>query len=284
MTSWLASTFVVSTAALAIGLMAQGQAPNPESFPAQQRPPADPGLVERGRALYGVSCSACHGADARGGQLGGPNLLRSQLVLNDQQGELIAPIVRDGRPGTTMVPISMSTEDVGAIAAFLHALQAAGAGQGSPPPGPPVEVNVLVGDARAGAAYFERTCSQCHSAAGDLQGIATRIPDARTLQNSWVAGRGAGRGGGGAVGGRGGPPITVTITPRSGEPIEGRLVRIDDFLVTAALADGSIRSFPRTGSQQRIDIRDPLEAHRALLPVYTNQDMRDVTAFLATLQ
>jgi hypothetical protein len=51
-------------------------------------------------------------------------------------------------------------------------------------------VNVLVGDARAGAAHCENTCAQCHSAAGDLQGIATRIPDARTLQNTWVAGRG----------------------------------------------------------------------------------------------
>jgi outer membrane protein assembly factor BamB len=30
-----------------------------------------------------------------------------------------------------------------------------------------------VGDARAGAAHVEKTCAQCHSAAGDLQGIAT---------------------------------------------------------------------------------------------------------------
>ena len=57
-------------------------------FPAMQRPQADPAIVERGRNLFSVTCSACHGADARGGQLGGPNLLRSQLVLMDQNGGL----------------------------------------------------------------------------------------------------------------------------------------------------------------------------------------------------
>ena len=58
------------------------------------RPPADPAAVERGKALYGVNCQFCHGADTRGGD-GGPSLLRSGIVLDDQHGELIAPVVRD---------------------------------------------------------------------------------------------------------------------------------------------------------------------------------------------
>ena len=53
-----------------------------------------------------------------------PNLLRSQLVLNDQDGELIFPVVKNGRPGTIMVPIPMSEPDVKAVAVYLHALQA----------------------------------------------------------------------------------------------------------------------------------------------------------------
>ena len=44
-----------------------------------------------------VTCSACHGADLRGGDWAGPNLLRSQVVLSDQQGELILPIVHGAR-------------------------------------------------------------------------------------------------------------------------------------------------------------------------------------------
>ena len=39
-----------------------------------------------------MTCAFCHGDDARGGD-GGPNLLRSQIVLDDQKGELIGNVV-----------------------------------------------------------------------------------------------------------------------------------------------------------------------------------------------
>jgi cytochrome c oxidase cbb3-type subunit 3 len=71
-----------------------------DSFPAQQRPPGDPAVIARGKALYGVNCTFCHGPDLRGGQLNGPNLLRSPVVLSDQNGELIIPIVRRLRSRT----------------------------------------------------------------------------------------------------------------------------------------------------------------------------------------
>src|SRR5260221_610726 len=51
-----------------------------------QRAPGDPVAIERGKALYGVHCTFCHGADARGGS-GGPSLIRSQIVLSDKDGE-----------------------------------------------------------------------------------------------------------------------------------------------------------------------------------------------------
>src|SRR5271165_4923934 len=63
-----------------------------------QRPPADPAVLERGKGFYSVNCSFCHGSDARGGE-GGPNLLRSTFVLTDKNGETLAPVVHDGRPG-----------------------------------------------------------------------------------------------------------------------------------------------------------------------------------------
>lgn len=156
--------------------------PRDQRFPAQQRPPADPAVIERGRGLYAGACGACHGVDARGGQLGGPNLLRSQLVLNDQNGELILPVVRNGRPGTIMAPMPMSAEDVTAIAAYLHSLQARGDAQGAPPPGPPVELNILVGNARAGEKFFAANCSGCHSRSGDLAGLASRVTEPKALQ------------------------------------------------------------------------------------------------------
>ena len=73
------------------------------AFPAQQRPKGDPEVIQRGRGLFAGACGPCHGADARGGQLGGPNLLRSELALNDKAGELMFPVIKNGRPGTHMV-------------------------------------------------------------------------------------------------------------------------------------------------------------------------------------
>src|ERR1700709_1144572 len=72
------------------------------TFPAQQRPPGDPALIARGKTLYSISCQGCHGVDLRGGDLGGPNLLRSQVVLSDQDGELILPIIQGARQATGM--------------------------------------------------------------------------------------------------------------------------------------------------------------------------------------
>src|SRR5580765_4892002 len=87
------------------------------------RPPGDPAAIERGKALYGVNCQFCHGADTRGGD-SGPSLLRSATVLADQSGELIAPIIRGGRPG--MPKFTFTDPQMADIAAFLHTFRAAG--------------------------------------------------------------------------------------------------------------------------------------------------------------
>src|SRR3989442_717240 len=110
-------------------------------FPAQQRPAGDAALTARGNTLYGLHCRSCHGADLRGGEQGGPNLLRSAVILNDQAGELLQPVVREGRrnPGMPAMPaIDLSADDIRAIAEYVHSVLATARGQGSPPPGPPV--------------------------------------------------------------------------------------------------------------------------------------------------
>jgi len=266
----------------------QGGRGGPQAtFPAQQRPPGNPALIARGNTVYSISCRSCHGLDLRGGDLGGPNLLRSQLVLNDQSGELMLPVIQGERRAQGMPAIDMSPDDVKAVAEYIHSVVATARGQGAPPPGPPVELNILVGNAKAGQAYFAANCSSCHSPTGDLQGIATRISDPVQLQNSWVAGGFGGRGGqaGGAPGGATNRrTVMVTVTPPSGQKVEGRLVRIDDFIVTLAHADGTQRTFRRDGDVPKVDIRDPLEGHRNLLPVYTDTDIHDVTAYLVTLK
>src|SRR5215510_11357965 len=73
------------------------------------RPPGDPAAIERGKALYGVNCQFCHGADTRGGD-GGPSLLRSGLVLDDKNGEAMAPVVQNGRTDRGMPKFNFTRE------------------------------------------------------------------------------------------------------------------------------------------------------------------------------
>jgi cytochrome c oxidase cbb3-type subunit III len=242
------------------------------AFP--QHPPGDPAMIAGGQELYGVNCQFCHGSDARGGE-GGPNLLRAELVLNDQNGELIAPVVQNGRIDQGMPKFPMTNAQVADIAAFLHNFRVAGydASRMKPP-------TILVGDPAAGEAYFKTRCASCHSVTGDLKGIGAKYAEPRDLQQTFLMpGGGRGRGAAANV-----PPTTVTVTLASGQKVEGRLVRIDDFTVTLADSDGMQRSFRRDGDKPKVEIHDPLQPHKALLGVYSDKDIHNVTAYLETVK
>ena len=283
----------IAVSVLAFGLLcstlwAQGRG-GIASFPAQQRDPADPALVARGRSTYDTECRFCHGADLRGGERGGSNLLRSPLVLNDREGESMQTALQ-GSHKDRLSAAGVSADDMKALAAYIHSVLALAPGQGAPPPGPAVELKVLVGDAAAGQRFFAAKCASCHSVTGDLKGIGAQDLGPAQLQNLWIAGgrgTGSGRGGRGAGPGAQAPPMTtrrettVVVTMPTGQKYEGRLERIDDFIVTLTQADGTPRSFRRNGDVPKVDVRDPLEAHRNLLPVYTDKDIHDVTAYLA---
>ena len=251
----------------------------PSAFP--ERAPADPAAVERGKAAYGVNCTFCHGADARGGS-GGPNLIRAELVMNDKDGELIGPVIREGREG--MPKFDMTAKQISEIAAFIHSFRVGGYDISRMPP-----PSIVVGDAKAGEAYFAKTCTSCHSvtgsAKGSLEGIATKIMDPKTLQQTWLM-PGAGRFGFGP----GAPPpvtvspTTVTVTLAGGKKVEGRLVRIDDFFVSLTDAEGLPRSFTRNGDVPKVELHDPLMGHKDLLAGYSDKDIHNVTAYLVTVK
>src|SRR4051794_6306754 len=94
----VAASFLVLALAVLSPVGAQSPRRGAGGFvPGQQRAPADPAQIARGKTLYGISCTGCHGADLRGGDLGGPNLLRSQVALSDLNGELIVPIIQGSR-------------------------------------------------------------------------------------------------------------------------------------------------------------------------------------------
>ena len=249
------------------------------AFPS--RPPADPDLVAKGQSIYDTNCSFCHGEDARGGGEGGPNLLRSDIVARDQNGELLATVVQNGRVDRGMPKFTLSNGDISNIAAFLHGFVVSSRDAARKRP-----ATIVVGDAKAGETYFASKCSYCHSVSGDLKGIATRIPDPRRLQQTWLMPTiFGGRSGGGVVldsAGANVPPITVSVTPGDGKTVGGRIVRIDAFFVSLIEADGTYRSFRRDGAVPKVEVHDPLLAHKILLPVYSDKNIHDVTAYLET--
>ena len=280
----LAAAAALFTLSVVVDPAAQGGPPQPQSrnapppVPAQLRPPGDPALIARGTGLYGVHCRVCHGADLRGGDQGGPNLLRSDTVLNDQAGELISPVLSNGQGA--MPPIRVTAEDARAIVEYIHSVTAKIARQGGPPPGPAAVLNVLVGDAAAGETYFKERCGSCHSATGDMKGIGSRVADPTALQNYWISAAGA------LARGRGGRsrPMPVTVAPAQGQKVEGTLVRLDDFYVVVELADGTQRTFRRDGDQPAVTVRDPLAPHIQLLTTLADRDIHNVTAYLVTLK
>ena len=89
-------------------------------------------MIARGRALYGVNCTLCHGTDLRGGDQNGPNLLRSEVILTDQQGENILRVVREGRKGAVgvMPAFNLAENDILAIAEYIHSVMGQAGRQG----------------------------------------------------------------------------------------------------------------------------------------------------------
>jgi cytochrome c oxidase cbb3-type subunit III len=239
------------------------------------RPPGDPAATERGRATYSANCAFCHGADARGGD-GGPSLLRSSVVLDDQNGELIGPVVQNGRTDRGMPKFGMSNDQIADLATFLHSFRINGYDPSRQRP-----ETIVVGDARAGEKYFSETCASCHSTTGDLRGVGAKITDARALQQTWLMP--------GSTAGRGGPapakarPPRASVTLANGQTVEGDLERADDFVVALRLADGSRRTI-RVTDGVTVLLRDPLQSHRDLLRKYRDADIHNVTAYLVTLK
>jgi cytochrome c oxidase cbb3-type subunit 3 len=247
-----------------------------QGSPASRRPPQTatpqaypPEQIDAGRTRFGAQCGFCHGRDAAGGE-GGPDLTRSDLVAADVRGDRISPVVRMGRQG--MPPFNLSDSDLAAIVAFIHdqktQADSAVGGRRS------VDVaDLQTGNAAAGKRYFDTACARCHSATGDLAGLATRLQGLALLQRMLYP-SGAPRDPGRAA--------QATVTLASGQVVTGRLAYRDEFTIALTDASGWYRSWPT--KQVRFTVDDPLQAHVEQLGKYTDADMHDVLAYLQTLR
>lgn len=246
-------------------LMALGKAP-------------DPAAVKRGRSVFIPTCGFCHGSMARGGS-GGPNLVRSVLVMHDQgTATEITPVVRNGRAdkGMPAFPRLKDTQ-IKDIAAFLLSLIQSNANRHEYK-----ILNIVTGDAGKGEAYFKTNCANCHSPTGDLAHIAKKFEpvalQSRFLypRTDWYPGM---------------PPRdprelpTAAVKLASGQTFTGVVERRDDFSITITDASGQKHSWSYDDEPGiSVEVDDPLKAHRDMLPNYTDEDMHNILAYLETLK
>ncbi len=230
----------------------------------------DPAAVERGQKIFVGNCGFCHGTTAQGGD-SGPDLVRSELALDDEHGDKIGPVIEQGRPGKGMPAFHLPPDQIQDIAAFLRSRQQAAIDRNAYN-----ILNVVTGDREKGREYFNGAgrCHTCHSPTGDLAGIAKKY-DPVALQSRFLYPRP----------GRGDQPIRpeVTVKLASGQMVSGTLEYLDDFDVALRDASGDYHSFSRD-AHVKVDVHDPLAAHAELLKKYTDADMHNVLAYLVTLK
>jgi mono/diheme cytochrome c family protein len=278
-----------------LGAMIVAQEPAPGQGPGGGRgrgggaPPAagrgrgrgfDADAIARAKPVYEPQCGFCHGLDARG-RAGGPDLARSLVVLADTGGKELAGFLRAGRPERGMPAFpNLTDQQITDIAEFLHERLEAARSRAATD-----TMASLVGDAKAGAAYFNGPgrCTTCHSISGDLAGIGAKY-DPPTLQGRLVNPRPGG-------GGRGQPAVvspraarTATVALANGQTVSGTLDYISEFAVTLIEKSGARRTFKRDGDVPKVVVSDPLQAHFDMLRTFRDKDMQDLTAYLWTLK
>ncbi len=223
--------------------------------------------VRRGSAIFQQSCSFCHGKNADGGSEA-PNLIRSILVRHDKSGDLIGPVIEEGRPDRGMPAIRLPASQSADVVAYLHALLSISDSAGDSGPNSSYSIKLLLtGNAEQGKVFFQGNCAACHSPTGDLAHIATKYPPIN-LQARFLYPVGV--------------DSVATITLHSGTVVTGTLKHQDAFSVSIVDGDGWYHSWP--ASQVKVSVKDPLARHRELITQYSNADLHNVFAYLESLQ
>jgi cytochrome c oxidase cbb3-type subunit 3 len=175
----------------------------------------------------------------------------SDLVTTDVGGNKIGPFIFIGRPEKGMPAFKLSPQEIAGLAAFLHTQKNKSVTRPGGRRGVSVS-DLQTGNVEAGKQYFNGagTCSTCHSATGDLAGVARRY---RGLQ----------------------------LERRMLYP-SGKLAFKDEFTIGLTDDAGWYQAWP--ASQVKYTINAPAEAHVDLLGKYTDDDVHNLMAYLQTLR
>lgn len=254
--------------------------------PIGDKPAPDP-AVERGKQMLVARCGFCHGSNARGGQQG-PDLTRSVLVQDDEGGKQLGEFLKVGRPDKKMPAFDLPQSDVQDLAAFLHATITSVSERGKYK-----ILDILVGDPRKGEAFFSGAgkCATCHSPTGDLKGVASKVEDSVQLQQRMIMPRGRRPWGPPKPGEKYTPPymettaVKATVTLANGTTFVGPLLGLTDFeVIVFDVEQKQSRSFLRHDGVPKVTLSDPLQAHVDMLRKWTDDDIHNMTAYLATLK
>lgn len=264
--------------------------------------PADPAAVARGTALYEttLNCAACHGATGRGGPGNAPDVTKSALAMQPDNGRALAAFLRAGRVDKGMPAIpGLTAAQAADLSAKLRSLGFAaaqggqrGRGRGARPGWPAAltgqELSIVVGDPALGKTFFIGPigqCSSCHSvvegqpsAAANLAHIASKYREPKTLQNMMLLNRDSG------WSPRTGTDVTAMITYRDGRALKGYLSSVSDFKVVIRDDSGAETVVARADGEPRVVLTDRLQQHLDLLDKYSDNDIHNLTAYLVTLK
>ena len=229
--------------------------------------PPDPAAVERGQKVFVANCAFCHGSAATGGN-SGPNLVRSVLVLHDEgTGTEIGPVILNGRVEKGMPKFAFTEAQIKDVAAFLLSRSQAAVDRFSYK-----TFNINTGDPKAGEAYFQAHCANCHSATGDLAHVASKYEPEGLLNRMLYP---AANERGGRTSAKVSDPkslSTVTVISPTGQSTSGVLEYLDDFTVSLVDASGEHHSWSREEPGLKMEVHDPLKAHQELLTQYYRVD------------
>ena len=121
---------------------------------AQQKSSSPPISIENGKKLYAEHCAGCHGADTQGTDRA-PSLEGNRRVRQRSTGQL-RTLVQQGIPASGMPAFDLPTQQLDAIAGFVHSLNSSAA------------ENVAPGNPSEGEQIFfgKAQCASCHMVGG----------------------------------------------------------------------------------------------------------------------
>lgn len=227
---------------------------------------SEPNVVETGRGLFHLTCTACHGKEAQGGR--GPDLTRGAFANGDRDSDLFR-VITDGVPGSEMAAYGarINKDNIWRIIAFIRSTSV---GASAP----------LAGDRAHGESLFwgKSGCGNCHSvrSRGNRIGpdltlvgrqrsaaylrVALLKPDEDLLPDYQ----------------------TVTVVMRDGKSLSGIRKALDDFSVQFMDLQGKYYSFERSEVQSyKVEARSLMPSFEKTL---STTELEDVLTYLQSLQ